>query len=263
VSISPERTKIYFVSDSHLGVPDAASSLQREKLLVQWLDGIKKDAAEIFLLGDIFDFWFEYRTVVPRGFVRLLGKLAELSDAGIPIHYYTGNHDMWMFDYFPTELGITIHRHAEEHELLGKRFLIGHGDGLGMKDHGYKFIKKVFAARFSQWLFARIHPNFGVRLALYFSRKSRVARGDTDEQYLGPEKERLVHYARDQLKDKNYDYLIFGHRHLPFDVQINETLRYINLGEWVSTYTYAVFDGDTLTLRSIKPELEGKIIRSL
>lgn len=263
VTTNPNRTKIYFVSDSHLGVPDRTSSLQRERLLVQWLDVVKNDAAEIFLLGDIFDFWFEYRTVVPRGFVRLLGKLAEIADAGIPIHYFTGNHDMWMFDYFPEELGIKIYRKPEERELLGKRFLIGHGDGLGMKDHGYKFIKKVFAARFSQWLFARIHPNLGVRLALYFSRKSRVARGDTDEQYMGADKERLVQYARETLKDKHYDYLVFGHRHLPFDVAINEQMRYINLGEWVSTYTYAVFDGTTLQLKSIKPELEHKIIRSL
>ncbi len=257
------RTKVYFVSDSHLGVPDAASSLIREKLLVQWLDSIKYDAKEIFLLGDIFDFWFEYSTVVPRGFVRLLGKLAELSDAGIKIHYFTGNHDMWMFNYFPEELGIQIFRHPEVIEINGKRFFVGHGDGLGMKDHGYKFIKKVFANRFSQWLFARIHPNTGVKLALYFSRKSRVARGDTDEKYLGPEKERLIQYAREQLKDEGYDYLIFGHRHLPFDVMVNEQLRYINLGEWVSTFTYAEFDGTNLQLKTIKPELESKIIRSL
>jgi UDP-2,3-diacylglucosamine hydrolase len=255
--------RTYFVSDSHLGVPDAASSRLREKLLVQWLDEVKQDAGEIYLLGDIFDFWFEYRTVVPKGYVRLLGKLAEMADSGIKIHYFTGNHDMWMFDYFPEELGIDIFREPEVRTIGGKRFLIGHGDGLGSKDHGYKFIKKVFASRFSQWLFARLHPNFGVSLALYFSRKSRVARGDTDEKYLGADKERLLEYAHQRLQTESFDYFVFGHRHLPFDVPVGATAHYVNLGDWVSTFTYAVFDGQELSLKSFKPELVHKIIRTL
>lgn len=259
----PFKGKIYFISDSHLGVPDAASSLEREKLLVSWLEEIRKDASEIYLMGDIFDFWFEYATVVPRGFVRLLGKLAELSDAGIPIHYFTGNHDMWMFGYFPTELGIQIYREPETRKIAGKRFLIGHGDGLGSKDYGYKFIKKVFACKFFQWLFARLHPNFGIRLALYFSRKSRVARGDSDEIYGSELDERLLMYAKELVKNESYDFLIFGHRHLPFDIELEGGAHYVNLGDWVNCFTYAVFDGEQLELKSWFPEKEHKIIRTL
>jgi UDP-2,3-diacylglucosamine hydrolase len=263
VNTASEKTKIYFVSDSHLGVPDTASSREREKLLVAWLDSIKAEAAEIYLLGDIFDFWFEYSKVVPKGFVRLLGKLAELSDAGIRIHYFTGNHDMWMFDYFPEELGIEMFREPQEREINGKKFLIAHGDGMGAKDLGYKFIKKIFAARFCQWLFARIHPNTGVRLALYFSRKSRVAQGNTDEKFLGAGRERLIVYAGELVKEKNYDFLIFGHRHLPFDVPVGDHSRYINLGDWVSTFTFAMFDGEQMHLHSFLPEMEHRIIRNL
>ncbi len=260
---SRKAGKIYFVSDSHLGVPTHAQSLEREKLLVNFLEEIRADAAEIYLLGDIFDFWFEYSTVVPRGFVRLLGKLAEIADSGIPVHYFTGNHDMWMFSYFPQELGIRIHKKEEIREIGGKRFLIGHGDGLGPKDGGYKFIKKVFASRFSQWLFARLHPNFGIRLALYFSRKSRVARGDTDEIFRGAENERLLVYARELLKITHYDYMIFGHRHLPFDVKVTEQARYINLGDWVVHFTYAVFDGSDMQVKMYVPAQGKKIITSV
>lgn len=255
--------KVYFISDSHLGVPDRESSLKREKLMVQWLEAIRGDAAEIYLMGDIFDFWFEYATVVPKGFVRLLGKLAEISDEGTPIHYFTGNHDMWMFGYFPQELGIDIYREPQVKDILGKRFLIGHGDGLGSKDYGYKFIKKVFAAKFFQWLFARFHPNFGVRLALYFSRKSRVARGDSDEIYGSPLDERLLVYAQELVKKEAYDYLLFGHRHLAFDITLETGAHYINLGDWVNNFTYAVFDGEKLELKAWLPEKEGKIIRQL
>lgn len=255
--------KIYFISDSHLGVPDAASSLVREKMLVRWLEEARKDASEIYLMGDIFDFWFEYATVVPKGFVRLLGKLAELSDAGITIHYFTGNHDMWMFGYFPAELGIQIFREPEVREIAGKRFLIGHGDGLGSKDRGYKFIKKVFACKLSQWLFARFHPNFGIRLALYFSRKSRVARGDSDEVYGSAEDERLLVYARELIKKEPFDYLVFGHRHLAFDIELEGNSHYVNLGDWVNNYTYAVFDGHKLELKAWLPENEHKIIRKV
>jgi len=220
--------KIYFASDFHLGVPDYEKSLVREKRIVQWLDMIKQDAEELYLLGDVFDFWFEYKTVVPRGYVRLLGKLAELSDAGIPIHYFTGNHDMWTFDYLEKELNVKIYRAPIEAEYNGKQFFIGHGDGLGPGDHGYKFIKKVFASPVSQWLFARLHPNFGIGIAEYFSKKSRIATGTTDEKFLGDEKEWLVIHSKELLEKKHYDFLIFGHRHLPLDIKINGSSRYIN-----------------------------------
>jgi UDP-2,3-diacylglucosamine hydrolase len=245
-----EGKKIYFASDFHLGVPDAARSLEREKRVVAWLNMISKDAEEIFLLGDVFDFWFEYKTVVPKGYVRLLGKLAELSDAGIKIHYFTGNHDMWVFDYLPKELNIPVYREPINRNINGKDFYIGHGDGLGPGDFGYKFIKKIFANPVSQWLFARIHPNFGIGLANYWSRKSRVANATVDESFLGEEKEWLVIHAKEVLEKQHFDYFIFGHRHLPLDIKIAANSRYINLGEWVNYNTYAEFDGKELSLKT-------------
>ncbi|HLG33538.1 MAG TPA: UDP-2,3-diacylglucosamine diphosphatase [Bacteroidia bacterium] len=237
--------KIYFASDFHLGVPDYASSLEREKKIVRWLDTIKHDAEEIYLLGDVFDFWFEYKRVVPRGYVRLLGKIAELTDSGIPIHWFTGNHDMWIFDYVPKELNVIMHRAPIQKEYNGMKFYIAHGDGLGPGDHGYKFIKKVFASTTCQWLFARIHPNLGMRIANYWSGKSRIATGNYEEKYLGDEKEFLVLYSKEILAKEHFDYLIFGHRHLPLDVRIGNS-RYVNLGDWVNYFTYAIFDGNDL-----------------
>jgi UDP-2,3-diacylglucosamine hydrolase len=239
--------KIYFASDFHLGVPDYASSLEREKKIVRWLDSIKHDAEEIYLLGDVFDFWFEYKRAVPRGHVRLLGKIATLTDSGIPVHWFTGNHDMWIFDYVPKELNVIMHRAPVQKEYNGKKFYIAHGDGLGPGDHGYKFIKKIFASKVCQWLFARIHPNLGIRIANYWSGKSRIATGTLEEKYLGDDKEFLVVHSKEILAKEHFDYLIFGHRHLPLDVRINNS-RYINLGDWVKYFTYAVFDGQDLKL---------------
>lgn len=243
-----ERKNTYFASDFHLGAPDYASSLKREKEIVDWLNQIQHDAKEIYLVGDIFDFWFEYKTVVPKGFVRLLGKIAALSDMGIPIHFFIGNHDMWMFDYFEKELNVTIHRKPIEVEIDGKQFYIGHGDGLGPGDYGYKFIKKVFASRISQWLFARLHPNFGVGLANYFSSKSRIANIKSDEKFLGDENEWLAIYAKEILEQKHFDYFVFGHRHMPLEIRLNEKSTYYNLGEWINYKTYCKWNGKTLSL---------------
>lgn len=247
-----QEKKIYFISDFHLGVPDREKSLEREQKIVRFLDSIRKDVDELYLLGDVFDFWFEYKTVVPRGYVRLLGKIAEFTDAGIPVYYFTGNHDMWTFDYLQKELNVEIHRKPIEKEYNGKRFYIGHGDGLGPGDHGYKFIKKVFASPLCQWLFARLHPNFGIGLANYFSRKSRIATGTSDEKFLGEEKEWLVIHSKELLEKKHYDFLIFGHRHLPLDITINGKSRYINLGDWIRYDSYAEFDGESLRLLYFK-----------
>lgn len=244
----PERNKIYFLSDFHLGVPDYETSLRREKLVVSFLDSIKNDAKEIFLVGDVFDFWFEYKTVVPKGYVRLLGKLAELSDAGIKLHYFTGNHDMWVFDYFTKELNIPVYRGPVERQFYGKKFFIGHGDGLGPGDHGYKFIKKVFANKFCQWLFARIHPNLGIAMANFWSRRSRIATGHLDETYLGDDKEFLIQFCKETLSGTHYDYFVFGHRHLPLEKQVGPNSTYINLGDWLKYNTYAVFDGSKMQL---------------
>jgi UDP-2,3-diacylglucosamine hydrolase len=246
-----ERIKIYFASDCHLGVPDYDSSLVREKFFVKWLDTIKADAKELYLLGDVFDYWFEYRQVVPKGFVRLLGKLAELSDLGIKIHYFTGNHDMWMFGYFTKEMNIPIYRKPIEIELNRKKLFIGHGDGIGPDDYGYKFIKKVFSNKVCQWLFARLHPNFGIWLAKYFSRKSRIANADTDEVFLGEEKERLIQFINNNEKKTHFDYYIFGHRHLPIDLSIGNS-HYINLGDWVKNSSFACWDGEKVELKIFK-----------
>ncbi len=241
--------KIYFISDFHLGVPDYDSSLQREKKIVRWLDSIKDDAQALYLMGDVFDYWFEYKNTVPKGFVRLLGKLAELADAEINIYYFTGNHDMWVFDYLPKEIGLTIYRAPVQHEYNGVKFYLGHGDGLGPGDHGYKTIKKIFSNKFSQWLFARIHPNAGIGLMKYFSKTSRAATGQSDEKFLGDDKEWLIIHSKEVLKKEHFDYFIFGHRHLPIDFMLNDKSRYINLGDWLSHQLYAEFDGKTLTVQ--------------
>jgi len=240
--------KIYFASDFHLGVPTYEKSFEREKRIVRWLDEVKQDAQEIYLMGDLFDFWFEYRQVVPKGYVRLLGKIAEITDSGIPITFFTGNHDMWMFDYFPKELGVTLYREPIVREYNGKTFFLGHGDGLGPGDNGYKFIKKVFANPVCQWLFARLHPNFAMGMAHYWSKKSRLANGISDEKFTGEENEWLIVYTKEVLKKQHYDYFIFGHRHLPLDIDLGNS-RYINLGEWIKYNTYAVFDGINLELK--------------
>jgi UDP-2,3-diacylglucosamine hydrolase len=177
-------TKIYFASDLHLGVPNKEKSLEREKRFVKWLDEIKSDASAIYLVGDVFDFWFEYKKAVPKGYVRLLGKLAEISDSGIDIHFFTGNHDMWVFDYLEKEINLKIYRKPQEITINGKSFFIGHGDGLGPHDKGYKFIKKIFSNKLCQWLFARVHPNLGISIAEYWSQKSRIANGQKMKHFM-------------------------------------------------------------------------------
>ena len=241
------KKKIYFASDFHLGTPTHEKSREREDRLVRWLDSIREDAAAIYLLGDIFDFWFEYRSVIPKGFIRLQGKLAQISDSGIPLFLFTGNHDMWMFDYFEQELGIKIYREPITREFSGKKFYIGHGDGLGPGDRRYKFLKKFFNSPLCQWLFARLHPNFGFGIARRWSRSSRGT-NERKEKFLGAEKEWLVAYAREVLRQSHYDYFIFGHRHLPLDIQLAPDIRYVNTGDWLHYNSYAVFDGEELKL---------------
>ena len=245
----PKGKKIYFLSDFHLGAPDYNSSLAREKRVVQFLDEIKKDAFAIFILGDLFDFWFEYKKVVPKGFVRILGKLAELTDSGISIHFFVGNHDMWMNGYFEKELNIQVHDEPHEFEFNGKKFLIGHGDGLGPGDHRYKFMKKVFRNQFSQKLFGFLHPSTGIGIADYFSRKSRAAAGKKDEQFLGEEKEWLIVFAKETLQNQHIDFFLFGHRHLPIIHQLTDQSMYINLGDWIKYNSYAVFDDGKVNLK--------------
>ena len=248
----PKNKKIYFASDNHLGLPNSEVSLVREKHFISWLEEVRKDAAAIYLLGDLFDFWIEYKTVVPKGFVRVLGKLAELSDSGIPITFFTGNHDLWMRDYFQKELNITVHRQPITLTIGTTRFLIGHGDGLGPGDKGYKLMKKLFTNPFSQWLFRWLHPDLGVRLGQYLSKKNKLISGEEDVKFLGEDKEWLVTYSQKKLKEEHFDYFVFGHRHLPLEIELNQNSKYINLGDWITHNTYAVFDGTTLKLKTWK-----------
>ncbi|MDX1938020.1 MAG: UDP-2,3-diacylglucosamine diphosphatase [Flavihumibacter sp.] len=236
------------MSDFHLGAPDAATSLEREKKIVRFLDKAQQDAAVIFIVGDLFDFWYEYRTVVPKGFTRILGKLASITDSGIPMHFFVGNHDMWMKDYFQKELNIPVYFEPKEFVFNNQKFLVGHGDGLGPGDHGYKFIKKIFRNPVCQWLFGILPPAVGVGLANYLSRRSRAMTGQTDAVFLGEEKEWLITYCREVLKQQQYNYFIFGHRHLPIDFALSQNSRYINLGDWIRYDSYAVFNGQQLEL---------------
>jgi UDP-2,3-diacylglucosamine hydrolase len=245
----PQGKKIYFSSDNHLGAPSNKESFPREKKFIQWLDEIKEDAAAIFLLGDLFDFWFEYKQVVPKGFVRVLGKLAEISDSGIPIYFFVGNHDLWMKDYFETELNIPTYRDNKEFVFNDNVFLIGHGDGKGPNDKGYKRMKKVFTFPLFNWMFKWIHPDIGMRLAKYLSVKNKLISGEEDKAFLGKEKEWLSLYAKRKLETKHYDYFIFGHRHLPMEITISENSTYYNIGDWIHHYTYGVYDGQHFELK--------------
>lgn len=245
----PEGKKIFFASDFHLGTPNYEASLQREKKIVRWLSSIQEEAYAIFLVGDIFDFWFEYRSAIPKGFSRFLGKLAELSDAGIQLIFFTGNHDMWMFDYFEKELNVIMYRDPQKFIFNNHLFLIGHGDGLGPKDYVYKGLKQVFRNPICQWLFARIHPNLGIGVANAWSQKSRSSHGDSDKTFFG-ENEWLVQYCKEHYQKEPINYFIFGHRHYPMQFQIAEDSIYMNLGEWLSDYTYSEFDGKKLVQKT-------------
>ncbi|MBA3829664.1 MAG: UDP-2,3-diacylglucosamine diphosphatase [Taibaiella sp.] len=247
----PIGKKVYFASDFHLGLPDKEGSLAREKRICQWLDEIKADAAALYLVGDLFDVWFEYRNVVPKGYTRFLGKLAELSDGGLQIEVFTGNHDLWMRGYFEDEMNIPVHHAPLRREYNGKKFLIAHGDGLGPGDHGYKLLKKVLRSPLSQWLYRRIHPVTGLGVAGWFSRMG--PKHDTGEAlFLGPEKEWLIQYSLDVLKREHVDYFLFGHRHLAIEYPLPQNSLYVNLGDWLKYDSYAVYDGKELQLKYYK-----------
>ena len=244
------KNKIYFASDFHLGLPVIDADHHRERKIVQWLDEISKDAKELYLLGDVFDFWFEYKHAVPKGHVRLLGKLAEMADSGIEITLFKGNHDMWMFGYLEKEIGVKTISDELIMERNGKKFFLHHGDGLGKGDRSYKFIRAIFRSKLCQWLFARVHPNAGIGLASWLSARSRVANMRSDLHYLGDDKEMLTGFAKEKLKSTHVDYFIFGHRHIPLSIDLGQNSKYINLGEWIHHFTYAEFDGNTLELKT-------------
>jgi len=251
-----KRKSIYFVSDFHLGIPDHSSSLEREKLLVRWLETVRHDAEEIFLMGDVFDFWFEYKTVVPKGFVRLLGKLAEITDAGIPVHLFRGNHDLWAFDYLEKETGINLHRKPVIREMMGKTFYLAHGDGLGPGDRNYKFLKAIFEFKPNQFLFRWLHPDVGAWMGNYFSRRSRLAKmSNAGEEKVSFEKEKdiLYRYALKMAGQfPDVDYFVFGHRHMPMITKINPKTWMVILGDWISHFSYGVFENGRFRLEQFE-----------
>tara|TARA_B110001469_G_C9619943_1_gene308875 strand:+ start:33 stop:809 length:777 start_codon:yes stop_codon:yes gene_type:complete len=243
------KTKIYFASDFHLGAPNYSDSIAREHKIVSWLSEIQKDASEIYLVGDIFDFWYEWKHAVPKGHVRILGKLAEICDLGIPIHFFTGNHDLWTFGYLEQEIGMKVYRNPIQVTLQNKKCYIGHGDGLGDGDKKYKKLKNIFTNRSCQWLFSRLHPNFSFGLANLLSSKSRVANKESDAIFTRSENEWLANYSKDILEKSHFDYFIFGHRHLPLDIELNKSSRYINLGEWLNYNSYGILENGVFELK--------------
>ncbi len=247
----PAGRKVYFASDFHLGTPSSEQSLTRERAIVAWLNEIRSDAEMIFLVGDVFDFWFEYKRSIPKGFIRLQGKLAELTDAGIRIVLFTGNHDMWMDSYFTQEMGIPVYRNPQSYIIGDKRFYVGHGDGLGPGDYTYKKLKRVFESGLARRLFRYLHPDMGIGIAQAWSRRSRISnQSKGEEHFLGEDREWLMLYSREVEAREHHDFYVFGHRHLPLDLAVSPISRYLNLGEWVNAKTYAVFDGADLQLKT-------------
>jgi len=246
--------KIYFVSDLHLGAPALRNNKERESLFVDWLQSIREDASMIFLMGDYFDFWFEYKKTVPKGFVRSLGALAEICDSGIPVHFFTGNHDIWAFDYLPKEIGMIVHTDSVKMELLGKKFFLSHGDDLGKKDFGYQLIKNFFHNKIAQWAFAKIHPDLSFRIAHYWSKKSRLSYNTKDHNFKGLETEEQYNFAKSVLLKEHFDYFVFGHRHIILNEAIADNSQLIVLGDWIKKFSYGVFDGNEFRIEKIKEE---------
>ncbi|MPT30368.1 MAG: UDP-2,3-diacylglucosamine diphosphatase [Chryseobacterium sp.] len=244
--------KIYFASDQHFGVPDLQQSRIREERFIRWLDSIKKDAQVLFLMGDLFDFWHEWKYVVPKGYIRVLGKIAELKDSDIDIYFFVGNHDLWMKNYFEEELGIPVFFEKRYYEISDKNFLLAHGDGLGPGDKGYKRMKKVFTNPLAQWAFRWLHPDIAMRIANYMSQKNKLISGEEDKEFLGEDKEFLIQYSKEKLKTENIDYFVFGHRHLPLVFDLGKGAKYINLGDWIVYFTYGVYDGQSFDVKKFE-----------
>lgn len=244
--------KIYFASDQHFGVPDLQQSRIREEKFIRWLDVIKKDAQVLFLMGDLFDFWHEWKYVVPKGYIRVLGKIAELKDSGINIYFFVGNHDLWMKNYFEEELGIPVYFEKRYYEINDKKFLLAHGDGLGPGDKGYKRMKKIFTNPLAQWVFRWLHPDIAMRIANYMSQKNKLISGDEDKEFLGEDKEFLIQYSKEKLKTEDIDYFVFGHRHLPLIFDLEKGAKYINLGDWIVYFTYGVYDGQSFDVKKFE-----------
>ena len=244
---------VYFLSDAHLGCRSIPHDRTRERRLVRFLDGIKDKASAVYLLGDIFDFWYEYKTVVPRGYTRFLGKLSELADRGVEVHFFTGNHDIWCGDYLVKECGVTLHTEPMTVEMGDKVFMLAHGDGLGDPDRKFRFLRAVFRNRLCQRMFSCIHPRWAVDFGLSWAAHSRLKHGveGGDPPYLGEDKEYLVRFAKEYLKaHSEINYFIFGHRHIELDLMLTRSSRVLILGDWITQFTYAVFDGENLFMEN-------------
>ena len=246
IKLNPSK-RIYFCSDNHLGSPNGNLSLEREKIFITWLDQIKIDAQAIFFLGDLFDFWFEYKKVVPKGFTRLFGKLAELSDSGIDLFFFVGNHDCWIGNYFEDELGINVFHKKVDLNIDNYNILIGHGDGLGPGDNKYKFLKLLFRNPILKKLFSFIHPDLGISLGSFLSQKNKILSG-SEKVFESEDKEMLFSYCKDVLKTKYYHFFIFGHRHIPLDLDLGNNSKYFNTGDWITHFSYLVYDGNSFNL---------------
>jgi UDP-2,3-diacylglucosamine hydrolase len=245
-----ETGKIYFASDFHLGLPTGSPPIEREKKVVSWLNSVAPDAKEIYLLGDIFDFWWEYKLVVPRGFTRFLGTVSEITDSGIPVHFFTGNHDMWISDYLSGECGMTIHKSPITTLFDGKKFHLAHGEGLGTKSKGYKILLSIFRNKPLQAMYSALHPSIGIGIGHRWSLNSRLGKGITKE-YLGEENEDLIRYAISVLENDKIDYFIFGHRHLAMTVKLQSETEILFLGDWIKNGSYADWDGKTLAFKRL------------
>ncbi len=243
--------KIYFVSDVHLGAPALKNNHERELLFAKWLDDIKADVEELYLMGDIFDFWYEYKKVVPRGFLRILGRIADLTDKGVPVYFFPGNHDLWVFDYLPTEVGVKVHHQGIVKLVKGKKFYLAHGDGLDADDKGYIRLKKIFTNKTMRWLFSRLHPNFALSIAHRWSKSSRLTKMIPEKDFL-VKNDGLYKFARNFLQNENVDYFIMGHRHQMVNEKMTEKTRFILLGDWINSFSYGVFDGEKFELKKYK-----------
>lgn len=248
---------VYFLSDAHLGSLALSHRRMQERRLVNFLDRIKHKAAAVYLLGDMFDFWHEYRTVVPKGYTRFLGKISELTDHGVEVHFFTGNHDLWVGDYLETECGVTLHRDSCTTEIYGHIFYLAHGDGLGSSDRKYRFLRAMFHNSTCQRLFASVHPRWGMAFGLAWAKHSRVKHMKRGEpQYMGEDKEELVRFAKDYLRTHaDVNFFIFGHRHIELDLMLTRESRLVILGDWISQFTYAVYDGEHLFMENF---IEGE-----
>lgn len=245
------RANTYFLSDFHLGARYFEEPRETERRVVDFLDSIKGDAKEVYLLGDILDYWFEYRYVVPRGFMRFFGKIAELTDLGVKVYWFIGNHDIWIFDYLPNELGVEVIDGEVTKEIDGKVFFLAHGDGVGKQPRSFRMLRSLFRNRFCQKLYSAIHPRWTIPFALSWSNSSR--KGDDEyPEYKGEENEFLEIFANDYLKSHKVDYFVFGHRHIMLDKKLQGGATLVVLGDWLHYCSYAVWDGNNLALKSLQ-----------